>query len=83
VVLPDPENIQLNRFYTEEFFAEVKHILNPEGVLCFTLSGAENYLPRATLALNGSVYSALHHHFTYIEIFPGLTHYYLASDHRK
>ncbi|MCK4487730.1 MAG: hypothetical protein KAU38_13355 [Desulfobacterales bacterium] len=80
VDLPGPENAQLNRFYTQEFFDEVKSILTRDGVLSFTLIGSENYLEEKGLALNRSVYAALRTVFKHILVFPGTTHYYLASD---
>jgi len=78
--LPDPENAQLNRFYSQEFFREAKSILTDHGVLAFTLVGAENYLEEKGLAVNRSVYAALKTTFKNILVFPGITHYYLASD---
>lgn len=78
--LPDPENVQLNRFYTTEFFQEVRHILQPGGVLCFTLSGSANYMSEEVLSLNRSIYTALKKVFGTVLVFPGDTHYYLASD---
>jgi spermidine synthase len=80
VDLPDPENTQLNRFYSEEFFSETKAILSPHGVLSFTLVGAENYLEEMGLAVNRSVFAALNRVFEHVVVFPGLTHFYLASD---
>jgi spermidine synthase len=80
VDLPDPENTQLNRFYTLEFFREAKSILTFRGVLSFTLIGAENYLEQTGLAVNRSVYAALKTAFKHVLVFPGITHYYLASD---
>jgi spermidine synthase len=80
VDLPDPENTQLNRFYSQEFFHEAKSILTPEGVLSFSLVGSENYLEEMGLAVNRSVYSALTRAFEHVVVFPGLTHHYLASD---
>ena len=79
VDLPNPENTQLNRFYTQEFFYEVKSILSPGGVLSFSLLGAENYVEEMGLAVNRSVYTALKKVFNHVLVFPGLTHYYLAS----
>jgi len=79
VDLPDPENIQLNRFYTLEFFHEALKILGPQGVLFFTLAGADNYLEAEGLALNRSVYAALKKVFPHIILFPGETHFFLAS----
>jgi len=78
--LPDPYSTQLNRFYSEEFFREAKGVLSPQGVLSFTLLGAENYLEEMGLAVNRSVYSALIRVFRHVRVFPGLTHHYLASD---
>ena len=80
VDLPDPENAQLNRFYTQEFFGEVKSVLARDGVFFFTLIGSENYIEEKGLALNRSVYAALKRVFKHISVFPGMTHYYLASD---
>jgi len=80
VDLPDPENTQLNRFYTEEFFHEATSILTHKGILSFTLVGAENYLEEKGLALNRSVYTALKAVFNHVVVFPGITHYYLASN---
>jgi len=80
VDLPGPENAQLNRFYTLEFFNESKSILTKGGVLSFTLIGSENYLEEKGLALNRSVHAALKKVFKHTLVFPGTTHYYLASD---
>ena len=80
VDLPDPENTQLNRFYTQEFFEETKSSLTPRGVLCFTLVGADNYVEEKGLAVNRAVYAALKSTFNHVLVFPGMTHYYLASN---
>ncbi|MBW1859608.1 MAG: hypothetical protein JRI70_05890 [Deltaproteobacteria bacterium] len=80
VDLPDPENAQLNRFYTQEFFKESKSILEEGGALSFTLIGSENYLEEKGLALNRSVHAALKNVFKHTLVFPGTTHYYMASD---
>jgi spermidine synthase len=80
VDLPDPENAQLNRFYTQEFFEESKSILEEGGALSFSLIGSENYLEEKGLALNRSVHAALKKVFEHTLVFPGTTHYYLASD---
>lgn len=80
VDLPDPENAQLNRFYTKEFFREVKAVLSPGGVLAFSLVGAENYMEETGLALNRSVFSALRQAFDHLLVLPGPTHHFMASD---
>ena len=35
--VPDPSTSQVNRFYTREFFAEVRRILTPDGVLSLSI----------------------------------------------
>jgi len=80
VDLPDPENTQLNRFYTQEFFDETKAVLTPQGVLCFTLVGADNYVEEKGLAVNRAVYAALKTTFNHVLVFPGITNHYLASN---
>ena len=37
VDVPDPSTSQINRFYTREFFAEVRRMLVPGGVVSFSL----------------------------------------------
>ncbi len=40
LALPEPSSAHLNRFYTVDFFREVKRVLRPEGVLTFSLEAA-------------------------------------------
>jgi spermidine synthase len=78
--LPGPENAQLNRFYSLDFFREIKAVLAPRGVLSFSLVGGDNYVEEKGLAVNRSVHAALRKVFDNVLVFPGQTHYYLASD---
>lgn len=47
LALPDPYTVQLNRFYSREFFTLCKNRLKADGILAFQLSAAENYLNQA------------------------------------
>ncbi|MEW5736106.1 MAG: hypothetical protein AB1921_14750 [Thermodesulfobacteriota bacterium] len=80
VDLPGPENAQLNRFYTVEFFSRAKKILAPGGVLCFALTGAENYMEEQGLAENRSVYRAAAGVFPHVLVLPGEKNLFLASE---
>ncbi len=77
--LPEPSTGALNRFYTEEFFREVRAILNPGGVLALGLPAAENYWSPELARRNGSVYHTLRAVFPHILALPGDTTYFLAS----
>lgn len=57
--LPDPSTANINRFYTEEFFREVKRILRSGGIVVLSLQKASGYLSKRVRMLNGSVYAAM------------------------
>jgi spermidine synthase len=80
VDLPEPSTGQLNRFYTQEFFAEVKAILNEGGVFSFGLPSAENYLNPELRHLGGNVYQTLASVFSQIIVLPGDYNRFIASD---
>lgn len=80
--IPGPENAQLNRFYTEEFFRETHAALRPGGVVSFLLPSSPNYLGAEQLALERSIIAALGRSFPEITVLPGESHLYMASDRR-
>lgn len=80
VAVPDPHSAQLNRFYTEEFFREVKKVLKDDGVLVLNLSGSETYLSPAQRKLHSSVFKALKKTFQNVVFIPGEWFFYIASD---
>jgi spermidine synthase len=77
--LPEPSTGALNRFYTEEFFREVRAVLNPGGILAMGLPAAENYWSPELARRNGSVYHTLRAVFPSVMALPGDTTYFLAS----
>jgi spermidine synthase len=77
--LPEPSTGALNRFYTEEFFREVRTVLNPGGILALGLPAAENYWSPELARRNGSIYHTLRAVFPHVLALPGETTYFLAS----
>lgn len=57
--LPGPETLQLNRYYSREFFQIVKDHLNPGGLLAFTMSGAVDMMGLAQSQTLRSLYQTL------------------------
>jgi spermidine synthase len=55
----EPLNAGSNRFFTSEFFSEVKTALAPNGILAFSLPSAENYLSPETAYAGASVLKSL------------------------
>ncbi len=74
-----PENAQLNRYCTEEFFREARAALRPGGVFAFLLPSSPNYLGAEQIALERSIANALVRSFTEVTILPGESHLYLAG----
>jgi len=78
--LPDPSTAQVNRFYTVEFFKEVKKILKKDGVISLSLSGAENYLNIEARKLNSALYNSLKKYFKNVIIIPGDKNFFIGAD---
>jgi spermidine synthase len=79
--LPDPATIQINRYYTREFFTEARARLEPGGILSFVFPGAENYVSGAFARLLGSITWTLADVFgLQYRVIPGSTIVVLASD---
>ncbi len=80
VDLPGPQNTQLNRYYTAEFFQEAHASLRPGGILSFPLPSSPDYIGPEQIALERSIHAALMAAFAHVVVLPGETHIFLASD---
>ncbi len=80
--LPDPSSAQINRFYTEEFYSEVKRILKEGGIVSISLNAPANYLSPEIRNLNSALYKAMKGSFSNIIVIPGDRNYFLASDNQ-
>ena len=69
--LGGPSSLQLNRFYTKEFFEEIKKILNPEGRFCFSFESKEDILSGQLLKYNTCLYKSAQSVFPYLQLIPG------------
>ena len=75
-----PSSAQLNRFFTIQFFKEVKKKLRKNGVFSISLISSENYLSKNLANLHSSIYFALKKVFKNVLLVPGETVYFVASD---
>ena len=78
--LPEPNTFQINRFYTEEFFRQVRSHLRPGGVLSFSTQGFDNYLAEPQRKKISSLHNSAARHFKHILMLPGQRIYFLCSD---
>jgi len=80
IALPDPTTAQLNRFYTLEFFSELKKRLNNNGVISFSLLSTADYISPEVRNINSVMYNTLNKVFKNIYIIQGSKNYFIASD---
>ncbi|MEW6679921.1 MAG: methyltransferase domain-containing protein [bacterium] len=80
VSVGSPYTAQLNRYYTLEFFKEVKKVLNPSGIISFGLLSSENYISPELRDFLSSIYVSLKDVFCDVKIIPGDTAYFLACN---
>ena len=80
IALPDPTTAQLNRFYTLEFFKELKKRLNKDAVVSFGLLTSDDYVSPEAKSINSVMFNTLHKVFSNILIIPGNRNYFIASD---
>ena len=80
MALPDPTTAQLNRFFTREFFQEVRRVLRPGGVLSFAVGHYENYASPELSWLLSCARQTAARSFQNVVLLPGGRTYFLASD---
>jgi spermidine synthase len=66
--LPQPSTASVNRFYTTDFFGEVRHVLKQGGVLSITVPQSTGYIGRRMQTATGSIYDSLARVFSHIEV---------------
>jgi len=79
VNLPPPSTLQLNRFYSLEFFTDVREILSDDGILSVGVPSAEAYLSKEMKDHNGCIYATLKEVFHSVLVIPGDFTFFLAS----
>jgi spermidine synthase len=78
--LPEPATAQINRYYTREFFLQVRRKLVPGGVFGFVLPSSENYISDALSQFLSSIAATLRDVFPEVRAVPGANCVFLASD---
>lgn len=78
--IPEPHTFQLNRFFTDEFFAWAKRVLRKGGVLSLNMGYSPNYMSDVQQKKLSTVFATAHKHFEHILILPGEQAYFLMSD---
>ena len=78
--LPDVTSSAFNRYYTREFYEQVRASLRPGGVLSVGFAGGENVMGPELVRLGASVKRTLEQIFSNLVLVPGDRSWFLASD---
>lgn len=78
--LPEPSTANINRFYTTDFFAEVKAVLKENGIFSLTLPTSSGYIGRRMQVANGSIYNSIKGVFKFVEVSSEEYGYIFASE---
>jgi spermidine synthase len=77
--LPDPSTLEINRYYTLEFYQMSRQRLKQDGILCLRLPGSTAFLSRELIEVNANIIQTVKHVFPYLKIIPGEYNLLLAS----
>ena len=80
--LPVPNTTNLNRFYTIEFFKELKQKLKKGAVVSTGLMATVNYMSEEAGEINSVLFNTMKKVFKHVIIIPGQQNYYVASDRK-
>lgn len=83
VNLPEATSSVLNRYYTLEFYSQIKQSLRPGGILAVRISGGENIMGTELINLGASTKLTLQKVFSRFVIVPGEDTWFIASDSDK
>jgi spermidine synthase len=79
VNLSEPDTFQLNRFFTDRFFALARRHLAEHGVLSFAMNGYDNYLAEPQRRKLSSLYNTVTDYFDNVLLLPGQKIFFLCS----
>ncbi|MFO7914248.1 MAG: hypothetical protein R6U43_00965 [Candidatus Krumholzibacteriales bacterium] len=79
---PDPVNIEINRYYTIEFFRLAARVLEPGGILAVNHSSSENFISVQQGRALKSLEKTLLGIFDRVTVLPGSNLYFIAGERK-
>lgn len=76
----DPINAEMNRFYTTEFFQQIRDRLSSGGIFSFAVSGGEEMMGHVQARFLSSIRNTLKQTFPNVLIYPGSRSRFFATD---
>ena len=81
--LPDATSSVLNRYYTIEFFRQIKQSLSPDGIFAVRTTGGENIMGTELVNLGASTRLTLEKAFSRLVLIPGEDTWFIVSNSEK
>lgn len=81
-LLSEPDNLVTNRFYTIEYFLDIRKILSDDGVFMLKAGSSSSYISEEESGFLSTIYNSLNDVFKYILPVKGESIFMLASDHK-
>jgi len=81
--IPDPDTAMLNRFYTEDFFKELKRVISPNGICAFKARSVPNYIGDEIARYNKTIYRTLKNNFEDVIVVPGEDKIFIACKNKN
>jgi spermidine synthase len=78
--LPGNTSLPMNRYFSREFFSDVKACLSPSGMVGVRVSGEENFLGGELVRIGASVFATLESVFANLALKPGGETWLFATD---
>jgi spermidine synthase len=78
--IPEPVTAEMNRYYTLEFFRELKQCLNYNAIVSFSLASTADYVSEEAASLHSVIYMTASRMFKHVIIIPGGRNYFLCSN---
>ncbi len=79
VNLPPPSTLQLNRYYTVEFFEEIRGVLDGDGILSLGLPSSMAHMTEEMAARNRCIFETIERVFPSCPVVPGDYDIFVAS----
>ncbi|UCE47019.1 MAG: hypothetical protein JSW47_15585, partial [Phycisphaerales bacterium] len=78
--LPDATSSVLNRYYTVEFYRQIRESLRPNGTVAVRTAGGENIMGTELVSLGASTKLTLENVFSRLVLIPGEDTWFIGSD---
>ena len=80
VNLPDATSSVLNRYFTVEFYEQLKNSMSADGIIAVRVTGGENIMGTELIDLGASTRRSLEKVFSHLVLTPGDDTWFIASD---